>query len=344
MRHAKMIGAAALVALFALSGCAAAGEAPSESTEDAVSGTLTNPDPVSIAIFGSGPASGMERLAFENGFAEDRGVKLDKTYSVVSGKEIGAALVNGSAQFGSLTTMVAQPLIEQGECFRFLTAGERNIYEFIAKPELKLDDFESYPENLLGLKGKRIGVSALGTLGETLATNVLVEAGLKPGDVTFVATGGVASAVAAFQEGQVDATWSFAPQLQIYAADEYTKLTNFVGGDSDGVMGQYIQHVFATTCDYAEKNPEVVQAVCKAVWDAYDFANDEANTKAMGEFFATSLAVDSKIGAAFWKQYSPTFPAAAISKEAYNALGEVGVVQPDFTGHVDSGCSAADPR
>jgi ABC-type nitrate/sulfonate/bicarbonate transport system substrate-binding protein len=339
------IGTVARAAVAALSTAlvltACGGSDKAASTSESGSADLGT---VSIAIFGSGPASGMERLAFEQGFAADRGVKLDSTYSVVTGKEIGAALLNGSAQFGSLTTAVAQPLMDQGECFRFLTAGERNIYEFIAKPELKLDDYKSYPENLQGLKGKRIGVSALGTLGEALATHVLEEAGLSKGDVTFVATGGVASAVAAFQEGQVDANWSFAPQLQILAPDEYTKLTNFVGGDDAGLMGTYIQHTFATTCDYAKANPKVVTAVCQAIWDAYDFAKDDANAERMGAFFAKSLGVDDKVGKGFWEQYKPTFPSPVIKQDEWDSLGQTGLKQPAYKDAVDPACAATDPR
>lgn len=335
------LAVAALASSLVLSGC---GGSETDSASSPGGGTSADLGEVSIAVFGSGPASGMERLAFEQGFAADRGVRIDKTYSVVTGKEIGAALLNGSAQFGSLTTAVAQPLMEQGECFTFLTAGERNIYEFIAKPELGLDDHTAYPQNLLGLKGKRIGVSGLGTLGEKLATHVLTEAGLKAGDVTFVATGGVASAIAAFQEGQVDANWSFAPQLQILKPGEYTQLTNFVGGEAEGLMDDYIQHAFATTCDFAEKNPEIVTAVCQAVWDAYDFARDDANAQRMGEFFAKSLGVDPEVGKGFWEQYKPTFPSPVIEKEDWDSLDQIGLVQPDYDESVDADCATSDPR
>ncbi|WP_157157333.1 ABC transporter substrate-binding protein [Diaminobutyricimonas sp. LJ205] len=290
----------------------------------------------------------MERLAFTGGFAEDRGVQLDSTYDVVSGKEIVAALLNGTAQFGSLTTLATGPLVEQGECFRYLTAGQRNIYEFIASPELGLDDSGSYPQNLAGLKGKKIGVSALGTLGEELARYVLSEAGLKPDDVTFVATGGVASAIAAFQEGQVDATWSFAPMLQILDESEYTRLTDFVGGSDDPVIGKYVQHALGTTCEYADAHPDVVKAVCQSVWDAFDYAADPANSKAMGMFFVDSLALDPDVAQAYWDAYSGTYPTAAITKADWAALDDLlatlDVAQPAYADHVEPVCAGSDPR
>lgn len=338
------LAAAALAAAVVLTGCSAgtsAGPAASEGGTDA--------EPISIALFGSGPASAMERLAFTGGFAEERGVELDSTYDVVSGKEIVAALLNGTAEFGSLTTLATGPLVEQGECFTYLTAGQRNIYEFIASPELGLDDHGSFPQNLEGLRGATIGVSALGTLGEELARHVLAQGGLEPTDVTFVATGGVASAIAAFQEGQVDATWSFAPMLQILDESEYTRLTDFVGGSSeDPVMNSYVQHAFATTCEYAEENPEVVTAVCQAVWDAYDYANDPANAEAMSQFFVDTLGLEPDVATAYWEQYAATYPTAAITQSDWQALDglltSLDVTQPAYGEFVEPVCAGSDPR
>lgn len=345
MHRTVKLAAAALAAALIFTGCSSGGGEPSES---APSGGAIDADPVSIALFGSGPASAVERLAFTGGYAEDRGVALDSTYDVVSGKEIVAALLNGSAQFGSLTTLATGPLVAQGECFRYLTAGQRNIYEFIASPELGLDDYESYPENLEGLRGKTIGVSALGTLGEELARYVLAQAGLEPEDVTFVATGGVPSAIAALQEGQVDATWSFAPMLQILDESDYTRLTDFVSGSDDPVMGAYVQHAFGTTCEYADANPEVVTAVCQAVWDAYDFANDPANAEDMGQFFVDSLGLEPDVASAYWEQYSTTYPTAEITQDDWDALDglldSLDVVQPAYDEYVEPICAGSDPR
>lgn len=345
MRPAYKLGAAALALALLLTGCSSPAVTSSAApTED---GPI-DADPISIALFGSGPASAMERLAFTGGFAADRGVELNQTYDVVSGKEIVAALLNGSAQFGSLTTLATGPLIAQGECFRYLTAGQRNIYELIANPDLGLDDFGDYPDNLAALKGKTIGVSALGTLGEELARYVLSEGGLKPEDVTFVATGGVASAVAAFQEGQVDATWSFAPMLQILDESEYTKLTDFVSGSDDPVIGKYVQHALGTTCEFADANPDVVKAVCQSVWDAYDYAADPANTADMEQFFVDSLALEPDVAKGYWASYASTYPTAAITEEDWGALDDLletlGVEQPAYDEYVEPLCAGSDPR
>jgi NitT/TauT family transport system substrate-binding protein len=338
------IGLALALGLL-LAACGSDPEPAAPEDDGAQAASLADAEPVSFALFGSGPASGMERLAFENGFLEDRGLKTGQSAFAVSGPEITAALVNGSAQFGSLTTVSTQPLFDQGECFRYLTAGERNIYEFIASPDLGLDDFESYPENLEGLKGKRIGVSGLGTTGEAIATYVLEEAGVSADEVTFVATGGTASAVAAFREGQVDATWSFAPQLQVLEPDEYTRLTNFLESPGEPPLDNYIQHAFGTTCDFAEENPEVVEAVCAAIWDAYDYANDPANEEAMAEFFAKALSVEQDVAAGFWEQYGSTFPTPEITEDEWNAMEKFGQPDlPDYGEHVEPACATSDPR
>lgn len=334
------IGATVVASLMLLTACA--GGADDNSSSEETGGVLNAK--ASIAVFNSGPASAMEWMAFDKGFTEEYGVTLDKTFGVVTGKEITASLINGSAQFGSVTTMTAQPLMESGECFTFLTAGQRNIYELIANPDLGLDDYGSFPENLKGLKGKKVGVSANGTLGESLAQYVLEQGGLEEGDVTFVATGGVASAIAAFREGQVDATWSFAPQLQIYEENEYVKLTDFLSGTDDPVIGEYIQHLLATTCDYAEKNPEIIQAVCMAVWDAYDYAADPANAKEMASFFVDKLALEPEIADGYWEQYKGSYKSPTIMKENWDALSLIGLVQPDYDETVNASCAVTDPR
>ena len=65
------------------------------------------------------------------------------------------------------------------------------------------------------LKGRRIGISSLGSTTHWFATLVLARGGMAPGDVEFVSLGTTTAAVDALREGRIDALCSVDPTISM---------------------------------------------------------------------------------------------------------------------------------
>lgn len=287
------------------------------------------------------PLNLTEQVAIDRGFFAARGLDV-KFVGVANGGQMVSALIGGSAQIGTLTTSATAPLMKQGQCFQYLTSGARTYYNLIAQPDLALPNAgQPYPRNLVDLKGKRIAINARGTAMEFMMDAVLRQAGLTPADITYIATGGAATAVAAFRNKQVDVALDFPIQEQLLKPGEFkyvAKLTEISAGNP---LHHLTQVYSGATCDFVNKNPKVVEAFCAAVGDAYRFVNDAANKDAVVAVVQKTLAVDKPTAESFWQQYRSSWPSARIEPagwEAQKLLLPKGVDLPPYGQHVSSVC------
>lgn len=329
------------LSLGALSAC---GSGSADSATEASSAKLGQ---VNFVGFEGSPLNTIERLAVKKGFFEDHDLEV-KFVGASSAATMASALLGDSAQFGTVSLPVTAPLAQQGTCFQYDTAQFRNYTNIIAGPDVELEhQDEPYPANLKDLEGKKIGIVAVGTSQEAQMNRLLADAGLEPGDVTYVATGGAATAVSAFREGQVDIQFTFPPVQQLLKPDEYQMVADLLDTDGDA-LDPLIQAFSGTTCDYAKSNPEQVEAFCAGIWDAYDFVNDPANKDEMGSFMAEILDTDKALGDQIWNDFSTSLPSAGFDEESWDAqsafLPDSSVKIPAYGDVVNPGCAVDDPR
>ena len=92
------------------------------------------------------------------------------------------------------------------------------------------------------------------------------EAGLDPNtDVTWLAIGSPATAMAAFTTGQVDVAMSYS-QLEVNlraAGAGFDKLLVLAG--SDTLLGVFWQAIAVANCDWADSHPDTVMKFCRAL-------------------------------------------------------------------------------
>lgn len=127
------------------------------------------------------------------------------------------ALVGGSLEVSFLTTDAAIRAIAGGADVRVVT-GMDNRVPFYIVTSSKLDRPNagaSFPKMLQDFKGKRIGVTGRGAGTELLARALFRQAGIGPGDVTYVAVGGPPTAFGSLAAGQVDAAVMVPPISEI---------------------------------------------------------------------------------------------------------------------------------
>ena len=119
------------------------------------------------------------------------------------------------------------------------------------------------------LKGMKIGVSAPGSSTQLVAQYVMVQAGLKPDDASFIGVGLGTPAVSAMKRGELDALSNTEPANSklvkdgdvIVIADTTTTegVTKLLGGPMSAA-------VLYTRGEFIEKNPQTVQAFVNAFY------------------------------------------------------------------------------
>jgi len=134
------------------------------------------------------------------------------------------------------------------------------------------------------LKGMKIGITAPGSSTHFMALHMMEQAGLKPDDASFIATGAGATAVAAARRGEIDAMINVDPvisQLESENAIRVVADTRTEQGTRLVYGGLYPAAVLYLPPAYAQNNPKTVQSLTNAFvrglkWIASHSAEDIA--------------------------------------------------------------------
>ncbi len=121
------------------------------------------------------------------------------------------------------------------------------------------------PRDLLG---KRIGISAPASLGHMVAASVLTRADMAAGDVSFLAVGSGAGALAALRSGQLDALCNSDPVMTMLEQKGEVRIiadTRTLKGTLEVFGGPMPSHCLYAASEFVQKNPNTVQALTVAM-------------------------------------------------------------------------------
>ena len=295
-----------------------------------------------FTVFPAGIVNTPTSLMIQKGFLAKYGV-TGKLSTLPSGPGIVASLVGGSTDFADTNPTLSWPLIKQGQCFKYLTTGLGNVADLVAQPDWKLPNLsKGFPDSIKDLKGARIGVVALGSATHIWVEMLLTQAGMSPKDVTFISVGGPSTSVAAFENKLLDALVVYPPiYQQLQKSPGWQMVANWSKGNPP-MLNNLVQSGIATKCSYAEANPQIVQAVCKAIAETYAYMVDPKNEAEMGAFNARNLGVSPADGVALWNQYKSSFHGIVFTQTQWEAQGvfqKDGYV-PKYSDIVIPGCAA----
>lgn len=299
---------------------------------------------VNITVFTGNLVSLIEQFAVHGGFLEKEGLEGTLVQST-NGPAMLASVIGGSSDITVASPLFTWDLHNKGECLSYFMNGVGGFYSLIARNDVDLPNLgKGYPESIRDLKGKRIGVVGRGTATELWAAMVLREAGLDPDkDVTFVATGGVATAATAFENNLVDVQFAIPPLEEKLVAGSFKVVANLYDGDVPTLKG-LLQTGTMTSCAFKQQNPETFKRACRALHAAYDYAVDPKNAAAMGKEVAAVLGVSDELGKKMWDKYSPAFTGPELTKESWVAQAKYIVrdgmqsVPPPYEDMVDTTC------
>jgi NitT/TauT family transport system substrate-binding protein len=157
-----------------------------------------------------------------------------------------------------------------------LIAGSVNRFPyvlFVTEQIKKLED----------LKGKKFGVSRIGSADNAAAATVLDKYGIKEGDITYVQAGSVPARLAAMQTNALQATLLQPPEtlkakeIGLRALLDFTKLD--VEWQQNGV---------AVTREYIKKKPDTIRRFMRAYVEAihYNLTNPKGAQKVLQKYLA----------------------------------------------------------
>jgi sulfonate transport system substrate-binding protein len=124
-------------------------------------------------------------------------------------------------------------------------------------------------KSIADLKGARIGVTAPGSSTNMIVQYLMVKAGLKADDASFIGVGAGPAAVAAMRKGEIDAISNIDPMIAILEASGDAVVmaeTRTTEGTTKVFGGPMSAGVLYLRRDYVDKNPNTVQAMVNALY------------------------------------------------------------------------------
>ncbi len=214
-----------------------------------------------------------------------------------------AAMLGGSLDFAEPPT---DQIIEnqiKGTDLRIVVGNEvKNFFNLIVANKVALPNLaKGYPDVIHDLKGKRIGVNALGASTHLMMNALLRGAGMTPDDVTYVADGSSNTALAAWQADRLDAQMAFTPFPEIIAAlGSGRSAVDFSNGQGPPLLQKLggAFEAFSAKASYIKEHPDVVNGFIKAQSEAITWIKDPANRSKLvdevGKYVNTAIIPEAK--------------------------------------------------
>lgn len=234
----------------------------------AVSSTLPLEKPrLTIAVGGKSVLYNLPlTIAEQKGYFKEAGLQVDIADFAGGGKAL-QALIGGSADVvsGAYEHTIALQNKNQYITAFVMTGQAPQIV--VAVSRKTMPDYHQISD----LKGKRIGISAPGSSTNMVANVVLAQAGLKPGDVSFIGVGTTGGAVDALRSGRIDAIANTEPVISVLEKSNDIIIvadTRSIAGTKAIFGGPMPAGSLYATESFLKNNPATVQALTSAMLKA----------------------------------------------------------------------------
>jgi len=239
-------------------------------------------------------------VAYRSGSFEKHGLKLEPIYIRGGLMGIQAALSGDlPLQLQGASTVVAA-WAQGAKEFQFIGAvGNRLDYVLVAHPSIKR------PEDL---KGKRIGVSQLGSSTDFIARVAVRRLGLNADkEVQIVGIGGQGDRWTALTAGQVQATVLQSPFTLKARKAGYPAFIDFSKEDFEYVIAGPV-----TMRSFIRAERETVMNFMRGLADGMDFYRDDKNKdrviKYLGEYYRSNVVEELEETRRVYSQVTPGLP------------------------------------
>ena len=239
-------------------------------------------------------------VAYRSGSFEKHGLKLEPIYIRGGLMGIQAALSGDlPLQLQGASTVVAA-WAQGAKEFQFIGAvGNRLDYVLVAHPSIKR------PEDL---KGKRIGVSQLGSSTDFIARVAARRIGLNPDkDIQIVGIGGQGDRWTALTTGQIQASVFQSPFTLKARKAGYPAFIDFSKEDFEYTVAGPV-----TLRSFIRSERETIMNFMRGLADGMDFYRDDKNKdrviKYLGEYYHSNVVEELEETRRVYTQVTPGLP------------------------------------
>jgi ABC-type nitrate/sulfonate/bicarbonate transport system substrate-binding protein len=205
------------------------------------------PTLVRIGIASRSPLDMPYFVAQQRGFFRDEG--LEAEIILMKAIQTVQSLLGGSIEFGTATGTAVSAAVSGADVRVVLALSDRPSFDLIAQPSIT---------SVQQLRGKKIGVSAVGSLGEILARQILIAHQIPSNQVTILPLGISQLSYSALKAGVVDAIMASPPINYVAQEEGFRKLA------AGSEVYRSMQGGLTTTRAIIAERPELVTKAIRA--------------------------------------------------------------------------------
>lgn len=203
--------------------------------------------PVRIAFVSRSTLDMPYFIARDKGYFREEG--LEPELILMKAIQTVQAMLAGGIDFGTATGTAVSAAVNGADVRVIFALTDRPSFDLFAIPSIA---------SVQQLRGKKLGISAVGSLTEILARQILIAHKVPPEQVTFLPLGTSDVTYVALKAGAIDATMVQIPQNFIAQEEGYRKLAS--GAD----VYRAVQGGLTTTKAILAEHPELVTKVIRA--------------------------------------------------------------------------------
>lgn len=248
-------------------------------------------------------------LADTKGLFEEEGLEVEIIH-FRSGPDIARGLISGALTYAAGAPEEVLLAQKAGQDVKAFYAGmNTSAYDWYAVPSVK-----SISES----KGMRYGISAVGSVSDTITRYALKHSGLDPdNDVQIIPGGSSAARVSAMEAGQLDVNILIPPAKFTAAARGFNKIFSLAD-----ITPDYPYEVIYAAMGTLQDNPNTTRALLRAFSKAVELAKtdreasiqelqerlgierpfaEQSYEEAVGQFYADGRLPSEKAMDVFWE-------------------------------------------
>ena len=191
-------------------------------------------------------------IARDRGFFHEEGLEPELIF--INAIQSVQANVAGSVDFGTATGSAISAAVSGADVRVVFAMSDKPSFDLLAQPSLA---------SLQQLRGKKLGITAVGSLTEILARQILVVNKIPSDQVTFIPLGTSNVLYLALKAGTIDATMLQIPQNFLAIDDGYRKLA--AGADVYRALQGGLTATRATVAERPELVSKTIRATQKAL-------------------------------------------------------------------------------
>jgi NitT/TauT family transport system substrate-binding protein len=249
---------------------------------------------------------------------EKHGLDIDLVYG--TGIQPANIFVSGSSELGAFAVEHGVTVISKGQDIKLLVLEQKlPPLSLIVRNDVPTPNANKpYPQNIVDMKGLKLGISGRGASTDTAVRFMLKQAGLDPDkDATIMPVGDPGTMLASLKNKVIDGAMAVEPtQTAAVQSLKFAKtVADIEGGGGPDVFHQYAYNgVFVHTA-FLKEHPDTARAIVAAITEACEVVNDPARINDLMDVAATYMkGSDPAVVKAYLEKYRSNYGPVATRK------------------------------